>query len=292
MEKFKQYLKLIRVKHYIKNLLIFLPLFFSGLYNDINNIVVCILGFIMFSAVCSIVYVINDICDVEKDRKHPQKKSRPLASGAVSIKEAYIIISLLILVTISIALLLLFNKVSYLVLLLTLLYLILNILYSKWLKNVVLIDVIILVCGFLIRLFLGSVLIDTYVSNYLYLTVIAGAFYLGFGKRRNEMIKSDNSTRKVLQYYNKDFLDKNMYVCLTLTIVFYSMWAMDPTVIDKVHYNILVWTVPLVMIILFQYSLIIERDSFGDPVEVLLHNKTLLITSLLYILIIFIVWVM
>ena len=246
----------------------------------------------MFSAVCSIVYVINDICDIEKDRKHPQKKSRPLASGAVSIKEAYIIISLLIFVSIAIALLLLFNKVSYLALLLTLLYLILNILYSKWLKNVVLVDVIILVCGFLIRLFLGSVLIDTYVSNYLYLTVIAGAFYLGFGKRRNEMIKSDNSTRKVLQYYNKDFLDKNMYVCLTLTIVFYSMWAMDPSVIDKVHYNILVWTVPLVMIILFQYSLIIERDSFGDPVEVLLHNKTLLITSLLYILIIFIVWVM
>ena len=246
----------------------------------------------MFSAVCSIVYVINDICDVEKDREHPQKKSRPLASGAVSIKEAYIIISLLILVTISIALLLLFNKVSYLVLLLTLLYLILNILYSKWLKNVVLIDVIILVSGFLIRLFLGSVLINTYVSNYLYLTVIAGAFYLGFGKRRNEMIKSDNSTRKVLQYYNKDFLDKNMYVCLTLTIVFYSMWAMDPTVIDKVHYNILVWTVPLVMIILFQYSLIIERDSFGDPVEVLLHNKTLLATVLIYVLIIFVVWVM
>ena len=131
-------------------------------------------------------------------------------------------------------------------------------------------------------------LINTYVSNYLYLTVIAGAFYLGFGKRRNEMIKSDNSTRKVLQYYNKDFLDKNMYVCLTLTIVFYSMWA----VIDKVHYNILVWTVPLVMIILFQYSLIIERDSFGDPVEVLLHNKTLLATVLIYVLIIFVVWVM
>lgn len=291
MKKIHQYFKLIRVKHYIKNFLIFLPLFFSGLYSNINNIFICLLGFVMFSAACSVVYVVNDICDVEKDRNHPQKKSRPLASGEVSIKEAYGIIIFLIVFIISIASILLFNGVSYLSLVLTFIYLCLNILYSKWLKNVVLIDVIILVSGFLIRLFLGSVLIDTYVSNYLYLTVIAGAFYLGFGKRRNEMIKSDNSTRKVLQYYNKDFLDKNMYVCLALTIVFYSMWAVDPMVINKVHHNMLVWTVPLIMIILFQYSLIIEKDSFGDPVEVILHNKALLITSLLYIFVIFIVWV-
>ncbi len=292
MEKIIQYIKLIRVKHYIKNLLIFLPLFFSGLYCNMNNIFICILGFVLFSAVCSIVYVVNDICDIDKDRKHPKKKTRPLASGKVSIKEAYGIIAFLILISIIMSLILLNKQVSYMAILLTLVYLVLNLLYSKWLKNVVLIDVIILVSGFLIRLFLGSVLIDTYVSNYLYLTVISGAFYLGFGKRRNEMIKSDVNTRKVLQYYNKDFLDKNMYVCLTLTIVFYSMWAVDPIVIDKVHHNILVWTVPLVMIILFQYSLIIEKDSFGDPVEVLLHNKTLLATVLIYVLIIFVVWVM
>ena len=182
-------------------------------------------------------------------------------------------------------------KADLYALILPVLYVVINVLYSKWLKHVVLVDVIILVSGFLIRLFFGALLINCVVSNYLYLTVMSLAFYMGFGKRRNEIMKSDKDTRKVLQYYNKDFLDKMMYVCLTLTIVFYSMWTVDPEVIANIHYNLLIWTVPIVMIILFQYSLIVEKDSFGDPVDVLVGNKPLLLSCLFYVVFILIIFV-
>lgn len=284
MEKMKNYLILIRVKHYIKNLLIFIPLIFSGLYKDTFNVFITVLGFILFSFVSSIVYVINDICDVEKDKLHDVKRNRPLPSGKVSIKEAYLIIIVLALICLILGFVIYINT-SIGVACLPLLYVLINILYSKWLKNIVLVDVVILVIGFLIRLFFGSLLIDTFVSNYLYLTVMAGAFYLGFGKRRNEIMKNNDKSRSVLKYYNKDFLDKNMYVCLALTIVFYSMWATDPLVISKINNNMLIWTVPIIMLIFFEYSLVIESGSYGDPVEVVINNKGILWTILFYILV-------
>lgn len=284
MGKIKDYLSLIRIKHYVKNLLIFFPLFFGGLYKNIENVYVCILGFFLFCAICSIVYIINDIKDIENDRLHEIKKNRPLAANKISIKEAIGIIILLVLISIFIGGLLIHLNISWYVLSLPLFYVLINFLYSVFLKNVVLVDVIVIVAGFLIRLFFGATLIDCEVSNWLYLTVMAGSFYLGFGKRRNEMIKS-NHTRNVLSSYNKDFLDKNMYVCLTLTIVFYSMWTVDPMVLAKTNFSGLVWTVPLLTYILFQYSLIVENDSYGDPVDVILSSKILLFLILLYVVI-------
>ena len=289
-EKIKNYLKLIRVTHYIKNALIFLPLFFGGFYKDINNIFICIIGFIIFSSSASIVYVINDICDIEKDKKHEIKKHRPLASGAVSKKEAYTIIGFLVIIILIIGLLMFKLGISVLSFGLIALYVVINILYSKWLKNIPLVDIVILVSGFLIRVFYGAIVIDAEVSNWLYLTIMSAAFYMGFGKRRNEIIKSKDNTRKVLKYYNKEFLDRNMYVCLTLTIVFYAMWTVDPNVVDILRYNWLIWTVPLIMLILFQYSLIVEKDSYGDPVDVILHSKPLLLLVLFYIICIFIIF--
>lgn len=289
-EKIKNYLKLIRVTHYIKNCLIFLPLFFGGFYKDVNNIFICIIGFILFSLSASIVYVINDICDIEKDKKHEIKKHRPLASGAVSKKEAYTIIGFLVIIILIIGLLMFKLGISVLSFGLIALYVVINILYSKWLKNIPLVDIVILVSGFLIRVFYGAIVIDAEVSNWLYLTIMSAAFYMGFGKRRNEIIKSKDNTRKVLKYYNKEFLDRNMYVCLTLTIVFYAMWTVDPNVVNILRYNWLIWTVPLIMLILFQYSLIVEKDSYGDPVDVILHSKPLLLLVLFYIICIFIIF--
>ncbi len=291
MSKIKEYLKLIRVKHYVKNLLIFLPLFFSGLYKDIDKTLICIAGFIFFCLVSSIIYVINDMSDIEKDRLHETKKNRPLASGAISIKSAYAVIFSLVFCCLLLIGVLIFLNGNLYALLLPLLYVIINILYSKGLKNVVLLDVVILVSGFLIRLFFGGILVDAEVSNWLYLTVMSGAFYMGFGKRRNEFIRNKEKTRKVLKYYNKDFLDKSMYVCLTLTIVFYSMWTVDPVIVGKLGNQLLIWTVPLLMIILFQYSLSVEKDSDGDPVEVLVNSKSLMATVLIYVIAIILIWI-
>lgn len=273
--KILSYIKLMRVKHYIKNILIFFPLIFSKNLFEKNYFFTSILGFIIFSLLCSIVYIINDIRDKEKDKLHENKKNRPIASGKVSVKEAIILIFIILLI-ILIGLLYI-NPNMHMIILLCL-YLALNIAYSMGLKNIALIDIIILVSGFLIRVLFGASIIDVPVSNWLYLTVISMAFYLVLGKRRNEIVKSKKNTREVLKYYSKDFLDKNMYMCLTLTIVFYSLWTFNLT--NEI--NNLILTVPIVIIICMRYSMLIENDSHGDPVEVVLNDKILLSLILTY----------
>ena len=270
----KNYLKLMRVHHYLKNVLIFLPLVFSQNLFDLTLLKKTILGFFAFSILSSIVYIVNDIQDVEKDRKHPTKCKRPIASGAVSVKEAYILA--VVIAVIGITLNYFACGVNLLGWGFVLLYVGLNFAYSMGLKNLPIIDITILVSGFLIRVLYGSAVTAIEVSNWLYLTVISMSFYLGLGKRRNELDAQGSKSRKVLKFYNHDFLDKNMYMCLGLTIVFYSLWCVDSTTIERYSNSNIVWTVPLVMLICMKYSLNVEGNSDGDPVSVLLKDKILM----------------
>lgn len=279
------YIKLMRPKHYIKNFLVFLPLLFSGMFFDKNNILTCLLGFICFSLLASTIYIINDIKDKDKDKMHKTKCNRPIASGKVSVKNAIIVDILLITIIVLICILGNFNALS---ISLALLYFILNLIYSFGAKNIPILDIIILVSGFFIRVLFGATLLNITVSNWLYLTVIAISFYLGLGKRRNEIIKSGVNYRKVLKYYNKDFLDKNMYMCLTMTIVFYSLWTTDSVIVLK-NNNLLIWTVPLIIIIAMKYSMNIEGDSDGDPVEVIMKDKVLIALGLIYMISLFVI---
>lgn len=279
--KIKSYLKLMRIKHYLKNLLIFLPLIFSMSFNNLENNINTFIGFILFSFVCSIVYIINDLGDIEKDKRHPKKCKRPLASGEVSKKEAYVLLIVLAIIVVIGNILINANIYSIIILLI---YLFLSILYSKILKNIPLLDVICLVIGFVLRVVYGASIINVEVSNWLYLTIISFSFYLALGKRRNELVAGTN-TRDVLKFYNKDFLDKNMYMFLTLMIVFYSMWCVDSSNIIKFGNN-LIFTVPILMLIAMKYSLNIEGDSDGDPVEVLLSDKILMLLALIFIIVI------
>lgn len=281
----KKYLKLIRVKHWLKNGLIFLPIFFSINLLNLALLYKTIIAFFIFSFSSSIVYVLNDINDVEKDRLHPIKKKRPLASGEVSIKAARVIIAILSLITLVLLITIYNCSENALVIVIPIAYISLNILYSKGLKNIPIIDVVILVSGFVLRVMYGGVVANVEVSKYLYLMIIFGAFYLGFGKRRNEIIKNGNKSRKVLRLYNKEFLDKNMYVALALAVVSYTLWCVDPTTIARIGNDYLFWTVPIIMVILQLYSLNIEGNSYGDPIEVVLSDKTLILTVVLYIII-------
>lgn len=289
---------MMRMKHYIKNGLIFLPILFSGQIINITKILVCIMGFISFSFLSSAVYTYNDLKDVEKDKKHPIKKARPIASGKISKKEATIFIIVLLVLTI------IMNIVAYKVgnlsakcftisMALEALYLLLNIAYSYGLKNIPILDIVILASGFVIRLIYGAFITDIQISNWLYLTVMAGSFYMGFGKRRNEVIKQGSTSREVLKKYNKDFLDKFVYVCLILCIVFYSLWCIDAKTIERVGNSYMIWTIPLVLIIFMKYSLDIEGDSFGDPIDVILSDKALVVlVSILALVIIGILYVL
>lgn len=282
----KDYLKLIRVKHWLKNGLVFLPLFFSSNLFNLKMFLACVLGFAIFSFTSSIVYVINDINDVEKDKLHPIKKNRPLASGKISIAKAKLVIIILLFIIMALMISTYLKNNNILIFILPIIYLVLNILYSIKLKNLPIIDVVILVSGFVFRVMYGGAIVNVEVSKYLLLMIMFASFYLGFGKRRNEIIKNGNKSRKVLELYNKDFLDKNMYVCLGLAIVSYTLWCVDPSTIERVGNEYLFFTIPLIMIILQLYSLNIEGNSHGDPIEVVLSDKTLICSIIIYILII------
>lgn len=191
----KNILKLLRVKHYIKNILVFVPLAFAGSL-DISKLLFCFWGFISFSLISSCIYIVNDAKDIKKDQLHPKKKNRPIASGSISVKTGILIAVVCFVLSVGIIItIILCYRMKYTSLLWLLIYFVLNLFYSLGLKNIPIIDIIILMSGFLIRILFGAVLADTFVSSWLYLTVMSGAFYLALGKRRNEILKNGNCWR-------------------------------------------------------------------------------------------------
>ncbi len=298
MKKIKDLVKLMRIKHYIKNLLVFFPALFSCQLFNSNYFVKCIIGFISVSLLASAVYCINDIKDKEKDAKHPIKKERPIASGRVSVGEASAFAVILVLISLLLNVFMHFNMGMSLKSLIIassaeLLYLVLNIFYSFGLKNVPIVDVVILVSGFLIRILYGAFITEIEISNWLYLTVMMGAFYMGFGKRRNESLKQGDKSRAVLKKYSKEFLDKFMYVSLIMTLVFYSLWCIDEDTIARIGNGYMIYTIPLIFIVLMKYSLDIENnESFGDPVDVIVKDKWLMgLAALLGVVIMGIIYI-
>lgn len=282
-----KYLKLMRVHHYMKNLLVFAALLCSGQLLNIQKLITCLIGFMAFCMISSVVYIVNDIQDIEKDRNHPTKCKRPLASGAISVRSAYILLFLLLVISIALNILI-YQPLSSILLLL---YLILNLCYSFGLKDYPIIDISILVSGFLIRIIYGAVITNITISNWLYLTVIALSFYFSLGKRRNEMKNiQTGTTRTVLFFYTTEFLDKNMIMFLSLANMFYALWSMDENTISLYNTDRLIFSVPIILLITMKYSLDIEGESDGDPVEVLIHDKILLCMCVLYLLVMF--WIL
>lgn len=284
----REYLKLMRVKHYLKNFLIFVPLIFSSNLFNFERLSSSIFAFLAFCCLSSIIYIINDIYDVESDRKHEVKKHRPIASGKISTKSASILMGILFVLMCVLNLISTHFKFDIYIWVLLCIYLVTNILYSGFFKNKPIVDIAILVLGFVIRILYGAVVINVEVSNWLYLTVLAMAMYLVLGKRRNEIIKNGSKSRSVLKYYTREFLDKNMYMFLGLTIVFYSLWCIDINNLERFN-NLLIWTIPLVIMILMKYSLNIDGDTYGDPVDVVLSDKILIGLILLYVFVMIIV---
>ena len=231
------------------------------------------------------IYIINDIRDVEKDRKHEVKKKRPIAAGIISIKEALIISLLLTIISVLLNLLFI-NNINGL--LLIILYYLLNIGYSFGLKKIPIVDIVILVSGFVIRVLYGASITSIEISNWLYLAVMSGSFFMGFGKRRNEIMKQGNNSRKVLMYYTKEYLDKFMYVCLILSIMFYSLWSVDSLTTQRFG-DYMVYTIPMVLVIFMKYCLDIEGDSYGDPVDVVTSDKVLMVLILIFAIIMFLI---
>lgn len=269
----KNYIKLIRPKHWIKNLLIFIPLFFNLGINQ-EKLLIIVIGFFSFSFIASSVYIFNDICDIENDKKHSKKKERPIASGAISVKSALCLAIILIIIAFSLNIFTINNMIESSFLLG--LYYFLNILYSKGLKNVPIVDIFLLSSGFIIRLFYGSVIVKVPVSEWLLLTTLNASLFLGIGKRKKEL--NNKKSRKVLEHYTEEFLNKFSMVCIALTIMFYSLWVMNQ------RNDLLYFSIPMIIFIIMQYMLTSDTKNNGDPVTVFFGNKTIIISTVFYIL--------
>lgn len=274
----KNYIKLLRIKHWIKNFFILIPLFYSKNLFNLEMLVEDLKVFILFSLGSSIIYIINDIIDIDKDRAHPRKCNRPLASGKVTLKEAYILLMIMFLLAIVFSIHI--NIYSQVIILI---YIIMNLAYSFELKNRPILDVLIIAMGFMLRILSGAVAIGVSVSSWLTLTVFALSIFLGFGKRRNEIIiVSEENRRKVLKFYSIISLEGFINIFAGMFLIFYSLYCFDSA--QKYFYI----TIPLVTYGLLKYMLLIrEVDSEGDPTEILLNDLGIKVVVLLYILIVF-----
>lgn len=259
------------MKHYIKNILVFFPMFFGGSFFDASFWIVAALGFFSFCFVSSSIYIINDISDVEKDRVHPEKKKRPIASGEVSVRLAAFISAMCM--ALSAALFCIMAARSkgspVIALCLLLIYCVMNIAYSRGLKNIPIMDVVILALGYVIRVYYGGLITGIEISDWLFLVITAGALYMGFGKRRGELLRGYD-TRDVLKSYTMGFLNASVTLMMGLTIVFYALWAKDLS--DK-H---MIFSVPLFIIIMLRYGMVSDKKADGDPVEVILGDLPLI----------------
>jgi len=274
----KYYIKLARPHHWIKNILVLLPLLCSGLLHEWQRLSHGLWAFLAFSMMASAIYCLNDVRDRERDRQSTVKCHRPIASGAVSVTGGLVFGSVLFLLALVFAYLAAETRWSCYLAIAA--YFVLNLGYSMGLKKVPLVDIFILAAGFVLRMLFGGAVTGIEPSSWLCLTVMAVSFYLGLGKRRNERRGQKGDTRAVLKYYSESFLDRNMYLCLALAVMFYAMWTVDAATVARVGSDALVWTVPLVLLICMKYSLTIDGESDGDPVEVLLHDKVLLLLCL------------
>lgn len=274
-------IKLMRVKHYVKNGLIFLPLFFAVRIFEPALFLRCVIGAVAFSLFSSVVYIINDIRDIEKDKLHSKKCNRPIASGLISVP-----LAITVAITLSIVgAALLFWLGSWVGAVITLIYVLVNIAYSFGLKNIPILDIVLLVSGFVLRLLFGGCITGIPISTWLFVTVICAAFYMGFGKRRGEILKEENEVRAVNRKYSVEFLDQQMTVFMTLILVFYSLWCiMAQTNYANPGFE---WSVVIVMLIFVRYSYNIKNKSDGDPINVVLGDPFLIGLVLVYCVYIF-----
>lgn len=265
-------LKEIRIFHWIKNLLIFAPLIFACSFFDITLIFQAILGFFAFSFIASVVYVLNDVCDIEKDKLHPQKKNRPIASGKISMTMAKVLGTILITIGIFLSFHLPFDFQIILGI-----YFIFNILYSFWLKHIVSIDIISVALMYLFRIFAGAAIVGVRVSSWMLLTTFFGALFLVVAKRYSEL-KNQTLSRNILEHYQKEMLELFMGISTTLTIVFYCLYVVEKS-------PNFIFTIPIVLFGIFRYYYLVFYHGKGEEPEKLLFDPAVFLSGILWILV-------
>ncbi|PAB55581.1 decaprenyl-phosphate phosphoribosyltransferase [Anaeromicrobium sediminis] len=263
-----------RPKQWTKNFILFAGLLFSHNLADIHKLKLATMAFLLFCGLSGSVYIINDILDVEKDRNHPKKKFRPIASGMVSVKGALIFLCGLLFTTLYIS-----YRLNVQFFYVGVLYFLLITFYSFILKHLVIIDVMAIALGFVLRAIAGVVVIDALISPWLLLCTFLLALFLALNKRKAELEIKKNS-RKILEEYSKELLSEMISIVTASTVMAYSLYSF--TAYDHVY---MMLTIPFVVYGIFRYEYIVHKKNLGEtPETVLLKDKPLIVNIILWII--------
>lgn len=276
----KALLKTMRPRQWTKNVFLFAALVFDKQLFIFESFLHTLAGFALFCLISSSVYIFNDIADVEADRQHPEKKKRPIASGKLPVSIAWTAGVALVLFTLAAAYFLApgFDAVVAI-------YFLINMAYSKWLKHIPILDVLIIASGFVLRVHAGVTLIHVQrFSPWLYVVMTLLALFLGFGKRRAELAllaQGAGSHRKVLDGYTLPLLDQYIMIVSAATIFAYSLYTFSAPNLPENHSMML--TIPFVVYAIFRYLYLIEvKHAGGAPEEILLSDRPFQITMILW----------
>jgi 4-hydroxybenzoate polyprenyltransferase len=276
----KALIKTMRPRQWTKNGFVFFGLIFDKQLFLVEPFLRTLQGFLLFCLISSAVYLFNDIADVEADRNHPEKKFRPIASGKLPMNVAWTVALLLTFIAIPLGYLL--SPVFALILTV---YLVINVLYSRWLKHISILDVLIISSGFVLRVAAGVALITVErFSPWLYMITVLFSLYIGFGKRRAELnllALGASAHRKVFDGYTIPLLDQFITIVSGMTIVAYSFYTFSAPNLPDNHTMML--TIPFVVYGIFRYLQLIQTGhAAGAPDEVALKDRPLQITVLLW----------
>lgn len=281
--KISAVLRLMRIKQWIKNLFLFIPLFFAGQLFNYAALQSLLTGFLCFSLVASAVYIINDYNDIASDKAHPEKCNRPLASGELSIPFAFSL--LLVLVATGLTMAWYLDWVFFTILTL---YLTVNLAYSYGLKNIALLDLFIIAFGFMLRVLSGGVLADVAISKWLVIMVFLLALFLALAKRRDDLVlyrKSGRQLRKSIKHYNLEFLGACLTLLSGIIMVSYIMYTISEEVVRRMDSEYLYLTSVFVIAGMMRYLQItmVENNS-GSPTKILYTDNFIRFTILGWII--------
>ena len=267
-------LRLIRPKQWIKNAFVLVPLFFGGELFNIEALLSGIIAFFAYSFAASSIYCFNDIYDVEADRRHPVKCHRPIASGAVSVRQAYGIMVFMVILAMTTSSLLNSWQTAGIILF----YWLLNLGYCVKLKQYAIIDVCIVAFGFVLRLLAGGVATGVVLSKWIVLMTFLITLFMSFAKRRDDVVrmeKTGEAPRKNTSRYNLTFINQAITITAAVTLVCYIMYTVSPEVTERFKTDNLYLTTVFVLVGLLRYIQIAVVDQqSGDPTKILLRDRT------------------
>ncbi len=278
-----QYINLLRPKHWAKNLFLFVPSFFAGKLFELHKIELLAAGFLAFSFLASSIYIINDYRDIEDDRKHPEKKNRPLASGSVNKSTALIISALLTIAGVIIAYLI---DSSGKFLFITLIYYILNLSYSFGLKNVSIVDIMIVAAGFVLRVKGGAVLSELDTTSWFIIMTFLLALFMAIAKRRDDiMLKMSTGIdmRKSMKGYSLEFLNTLLGLFCAIIIVSYVNYTVSPVSYEKFGHRLFYTSLFVIAAMMRYLQITFIHNKAGSPTDILYKDRFIQITLVLWV---------